>query len=93
MKQPIIYPLLNCLIMKIYGLLAFILLYCLAPLNGQNTTDPTTTQKDTTCNDCKETRNVHTTVYKTKRYEIRGAMVDLGISTYLNDGNFNLPQS
>jgi hypothetical protein len=79
--------------MKIYGLLAVILLYCLAPLNGQNTTDSTATQKDTTCKDCKETRNVHTTVYKTKRYEIRGFMVDLGISTYLNNGNFNLPQS
>jgi hypothetical protein len=78
--------------MKIYGLFAVILLFCTAPIIGQDTASKTA-PKDSTCKDCKNQANIKTSVYKTKRYDIRWGMVDLGISTYLSDGNFNLPQS
>lgn len=77
--------------MKIYFLLVTTLLYCAAPISGQETQKDTTATKTTTKDKDKSRSNCRNCNYS--RYDIRWMMADLGITTYLYKDAFNLPQS
>ena len=78
--------------MKFYHLIAIAFLYCAAPVNGQDapadstkasvvTPEPKPKKKP----DCRTDNNT--------RHDIRWMMFDVGITTYLHNDAFNLPQS
>jgi hypothetical protein len=76
--------------MKTCGLFFALLLYCSAPVTGQDVKLEST--QDSTIKPEKKKMSV-SVGYSNNRYGTRWMMVDLGISTYLYDGQFNLPQS
>lgn len=78
--------------MKFYHLIAIAFLYCAAPVNGQDAPADSTKASVATLepkpkkkSDCRTDNNT--------RHDIRWMMFDVGITTYLHNDAFNLPQS